>query len=81
MTPIAKKYHFAAHVIDILAYIIYVIEAFKILKKHVLFKCVAPSEKLHALILAESMMSILGEKWLIGRVKLPSVEDYLPADR
>ncbi|KAF8110890.1 hypothetical protein N665_0078s0080 [Sinapis alba] len=42
---------------------------------------VAPSEKLHALILAESMMSILGEKWLIGRVKLPSVEDYLPADR
>ncbi|CAN6911033.1 unnamed protein product [Brassica oleracea] len=26
-------------------------------------------------------MSILGEKWLIGRVKLPSVEDYLPADR
>ncbi|CAA7046381.1 unnamed protein product [Microthlaspi erraticum] len=42
---------------------------------------VAPSEKLHALILAENMMSILGEKWLIGRVKLPSVEDYLPADR
>ncbi|KAL1210380.1 hypothetical protein V5N11_006711 [Cardamine amara subsp. amara] len=42
---------------------------------------VAPSEKLHALILAENMMSILGEKWLIGRVKLPNVEDYLPANR
>ncbi|KAJ0251859.1 Uncharacterized protein HA466_0127550 [Hirschfeldia incana] len=42
---------------------------------------VAPSEKLHALILAENMVSILGEKWLIGRVKLPSVEDYLPAAR
>ncbi|KAG7540711.1 Neurochondrin [Arabidopsis thaliana x Arabidopsis arenosa] len=40
---------------------------------------VAPSEKLHALILAENMMSILGEKWLIGRVKLPNVD--LPADR
>lgn len=43
--------------------------------------CVAPSEKLHALILAENMMSILGEKWLIGRVKLPNIEDDLPADR
>ncbi|KAG2261336.1 hypothetical protein Bca52824_068415 [Brassica carinata] len=42
---------------------------------------VAPSEKLHALILAENMMSILGERWLIGRVKLPSIEDYLRADR
>lgn len=42
---------------------------------------VAPSEKLHALIIVESLMSILGEKWLIGRVKLHSVEEYLPADR
>lgn len=41
--------------------------------------CVAPSEKFHALILAENMMSILGEKWLIGGVKLPNVD--LPADR
>ncbi|KAG7618098.1 Armadillo-type fold [Arabidopsis thaliana x Arabidopsis arenosa] len=40
---------------------------------------VAPSEKLHALILAENMMSILGEKWLIGGVKLPNVD--IPADR
>ncbi|XP_010437958.1 PREDICTED: neurochondrin homolog [Camelina sativa] len=40
---------------------------------------VAPSEKLHALILAENMMSILGENWLIGQVKLPNVD--LPADR
>ncbi|CAH8328470.1 unnamed protein product [Eruca vesicaria subsp. sativa] len=47
----------------------------------ILHNRVAPSERLHALILAENMMSILGEKWLIGRVKLPSVEDYLPADR
>ncbi|XP_010432777.1 PREDICTED: neurochondrin-like [Camelina sativa] len=40
---------------------------------------VAPSEKLHALILAENMMSVLGENWLIGQVKLPNVD--LPADR
>ncbi|WZZ01672.1 hypothetical protein YC2023_074000 [Brassica napus] len=32
--------------------------------------------------MAESLTSIMGEKWLISRVKyLPSVEDYLRADR
>uniref|UniRef100_A0A0D3DC02 Neurochondrin n=1 Tax=Brassica oleracea var. oleracea TaxID=109376 RepID=A0A0D3DC02_BRAOL len=34
---------------------------------------VAPSEKLHALIIVESLMSILGEKWLIGRVSSAGV--------
>lgn len=42
---------------------------------------VAPTEKLQALILAESMVSILGEKWLIGPIKLPNVEEPIPADR
>ncbi|CAN8273277.1 unnamed protein product [Cochlearia groenlandica] len=46
----------------------------------ILHNRVVPSEKMHALILAENMMSILGEKWVIGQVKLPSVEDYLPAN-
>lgn len=41
----------------------------------------APAEKLQALILAESMVSILGEKWLIGPIKLPNVEEPIPADR
>lgn len=68
-------------VIDILVHILYAIETFKILKIFVLFECVEPFERLHALILAENMMSILGEKWIIGRVKLPSVDGYLPADR
>ncbi|XP_010528500.1 PREDICTED: neurochondrin isoform X2 [Tarenaya hassleriana] len=42
---------------------------------------VAPAEKLHALILAENMMTIMDEKWLIGRVKLHNVEEHLPDDR
>lgn len=42
---------------------------------------VAPADKLHALILAESMVSIMGEEWLIGQVKLSNVEDPIPADR
>ncbi|KAJ4823705.1 hypothetical protein Tsubulata_051574, partial [Turnera subulata] len=32
---------------------------------------VAPAEKLHALILAEYMVSIRGEEWLIGQANLP----------
>ena len=40
-----------------------------------------PAEKLQALILAESMISILGEKWLIGQINLPNVKEPIPADR
>ncbi|KAA8521621.1 hypothetical protein F0562_012294 [Nyssa sinensis] len=42
---------------------------------------VAPAEKLQALILAESMISILGEEWLIGQMHLSDMEDPIPADR
>eukprot|EP00268_Persea_americana_P036404 TRINITY_DN3588_c0_g1_i9.p1 TRINITY_DN3588_c0_g1~~TRINITY_DN3588_c0_g1_i9.p1 ORF type:complete len:639 (+),score=109.43 TRINITY_DN3588_c0_g1_i9:169-2085(+) len=41
---------------------------------------VASSEKLLALTLAESMMSILGESWLLQQMSLPS-EDPIPVDR
>ncbi|XP_009630626.1 uncharacterized protein [Nicotiana tomentosiformis] len=39
---------------------------------------VAPSHKLQALILAESVISIVGEGWLIGEMNLT---DSMPADR
>ncbi|MBA0626457.1 hypothetical protein Godav_004123, partial [Gossypium davidsonii] len=42
---------------------------------------VAPAEKFEALILAESMVSIKGEGWLIGQINLPNVQDPIPADR
>ncbi|XVF48315.1 hypothetical protein PTKIN_Ptkin03bG0180300 [Pterospermum kingtungense] len=42
---------------------------------------VAPAEKFEALILAESMVSIMGEDWLIGQINLPNVQDPIPADR
>ncbi|TXG62225.1 hypothetical protein EZV62_013588 [Acer yangbiense] len=42
---------------------------------------VAPSDKLQALILAESMVSIKGEGWLISQIKLPDVQNSVPADR
>ncbi|XP_038899673.1 neurochondrin isoform X2 [Benincasa hispida] len=41
----------------------------------------APAEKLQALSLAESMVSILGEGWLIGEIELPDVRDAIPSDR
>ncbi|XXG58996.1 hypothetical protein AAC387_Pa04g1165 [Persea americana] len=41
---------------------------------------VASSEKLQALTLAESMMSILGESWLLQQMSLPG-EDPIPVDR
>lgn len=41
----------------------------------------APAEKLQALSLAESMVSILGEGWLIGEIELPDVRDPIPSDR
>ncbi|WCJ30351.1 neurochondrin family protein [Euphorbia peplus] len=42
---------------------------------------VAPAEKLHALILAESMMSLFGENWLIGHSNLPDLQESMPANR
>ncbi|XP_030467310.1 uncharacterized protein LOC115686228 isoform X2 [Syzygium oleosum] len=42
---------------------------------------VAPAEKLHALILAESAVSIIGEKWLINQVNSPDAREPIPADR
>ncbi|ONI34527.1 hypothetical protein PRUPE_1G485900 [Prunus persica] len=42
---------------------------------------VAPTEKLQALILADSMMTIFGERWLIGHINLPGVKEPIPADR
>lgn len=40
-----------------------------------------PAEKLHALILAESVISIMGEGWLLGQPNLPDLPDSIPADR
>ncbi|KAJ0090249.1 hypothetical protein Patl1_12531 [Pistacia atlantica] len=45
------------------------------------FKCAAPAEKLQALILAESMVSIMGEEWLISKIELPDIQDSIPVDR
>ncbi|XP_039050992.1 neurochondrin-like [Hibiscus syriacus] len=42
---------------------------------------VAPAENFEALILAESMVSIKGEGWLIGQINLPNVQVPIPADR
>ncbi|KAF8393093.1 hypothetical protein HHK36_021334 [Tetracentron sinense] len=41
----------------------------------------ASAEKLQALILAESMMSIRGESWLIDQINLPELQDPIPVDR
>ncbi|KAJ6354710.1 hypothetical protein OIU77_005337 [Salix suchowensis] len=42
---------------------------------------VEPAEKLHALILAEFVMSIMGEGWLLGQPNLPDLPNSIPADR
>ncbi|KAK3437195.1 hypothetical protein EUGRSUZ_C01625 [Eucalyptus grandis] len=42
---------------------------------------VAPAEKLHALILAESAISVMGEKWLINQVNSPDAREPIPANR
>lgn len=42
---------------------------------------VAPEQKLEALILAESVISIVGEKWLIGQMSLADTQDPIPVDR
>ncbi|KAM3759194.1 hypothetical protein ACB098_01G103000 [Castanea mollissima] len=47
----------------------------------ILHSRVAPAERLEALMLAEAMVSILGEQWLIGQINLPDKEDPIPVDR
>lgn len=42
---------------------------------------VALSHKLHALVLAECVISIVGERWLIGEMNLTGSQVSLPADR
>ncbi|XP_077238016.1 neurochondrin family protein [Tasmannia lanceolata] len=42
---------------------------------------VASAEKLRALVLAESMMSIIGESWLLDQTNLPGDQDPIPVDR
>ncbi|KAJ9559393.1 hypothetical protein OSB04_014007 [Centaurea solstitialis] len=42
---------------------------------------VAPEQRLEALMLAESIMCIVGEGWLIGQMHLPDTQDPIPADR
>lgn len=42
---------------------------------------VAPSHKLQALVLAECVISIVGEGWLIGEMNLTGSQVSLPADR
>lgn len=42
---------------------------------------IAPAEKFEALILAESMISIMGERWLIGKISSLNVQDPIPANR
>ncbi|XP_050363674.1 uncharacterized protein LOC126782466 [Argentina anserina] len=47
----------------------------------VLQNCVAPTEKLQALILAESMVRIFGEKWLVGQITSADGKEPIPTDR
>ncbi|XP_074343307.1 uncharacterized protein LOC141682514 [Apium graveolens] len=43
---------------------------------------VAPVEKLHALIVAEAVVGIVGKEWFFGRMNLPGVEGaVVPGDR
>ncbi|CAN1770128.1 NCDN [Linum perenne] len=42
---------------------------------------VAPADKVHALILAESMLSISGEEWLVRKPQLVDRQAPLPVDR
>lgn len=44
-------------------------------------KLAAPAEKFEALALADSVISSIGEDWLIGPVSLPEVKEPIPADR
>ncbi|XP_076900169.1 uncharacterized protein LOC143554254 [Bidens hawaiensis] len=42
---------------------------------------VAPNQRLEALILAESVMRIAGERWLVEQANLSGIQDSIPADR
>ncbi|PRQ26677.1 putative neurochondrin [Rosa chinensis] len=42
---------------------------------------VSPTEKLQALILAESMVTIFGEKWLVGQINSADGKGPFPTDR
>ncbi|KAL6212025.1 hypothetical protein ACLB2K_017248 [Fragaria x ananassa] len=42
---------------------------------------VAPTEKFHALILAKSMVTILGAKWLVGQINSADGKEPIPTDR
>ena len=43
--------------------------------------CSVSSEKLHTLLLAECMMSILGENWLSEDFHVPDNQNVLPVDK
>jgi len=43
--------------------------------------CSVSSEKLHALLLAECMMSILGEDWLSEDFEVQDNQNVLPVDK
>ncbi|KAI7747237.1 hypothetical protein M8C21_002029 [Ambrosia artemisiifolia] len=42
---------------------------------------VAPNQRLEALMVAESLMCIAGEGWLIEQTNIPGIPDSIPADR
>ncbi|XP_076932512.1 uncharacterized protein LOC143598081 [Bidens hawaiensis] len=42
---------------------------------------VAPNQRLEALMLAESVMRIAGERWLVEQANLSGIQDSIPADR
>ncbi|KMT15311.1 hypothetical protein BVRB_3g060190 isoform B [Beta vulgaris subsp. vulgaris] len=42
---------------------------------------VAPEQKIQALIVAEAMLSLLGEGWLIGQLDVPDLHKSFPSDR
>lgn len=42
---------------------------------------VGPAQKLQALVLADSTISIVGEDWFIGRMTLAGLQDPFPVDR
>ncbi|XP_076957663.1 uncharacterized protein LOC143633198 [Bidens hawaiensis] len=42
---------------------------------------VAPNQRLEALMLAESVMRIAGERWLVELANLSDIQDSIPADR
>lgn len=48
---------------------------------NLLFYFAVSAEKLQALLLAESVMSVLGEHWLLEQSKLYDVHDTLPVDK